>query len=115
MTRPAKTRALTKRDQREWLARIPVVLSEPIQHVSGGHWLWRPKPGHRGDHCTVSESPFKATGYILKLDPAYAEIEAKRLRQVETMRLRRALAEFQSREIAEQECNKTEQQTGGRL
>jgi hypothetical protein len=86
MTRPAKTRAWTKRDQKERLAHVPVVLSEPMKHVSGGHWLWRhwcpwckchhhhsPMPGHRAEHCTVENSPFKATGYILKLDPTYAE------------------------------------------
>ncbi|MGM4958188.1 hypothetical protein ACT4MK_19380 [Bradyrhizobium barranii] len=86
MMRPLKQRAWTKRDQEEWLARMPVVLCEPIKHVDGGHWLWRhwcpwckchhhhsPAPGHRDPHCTDANSPFHQSGYVLRIDPQFAE------------------------------------------
>jgi hypothetical protein len=82
MTRPTKTRAWTKRDQREWLKKIPVMLCEPVQHLNGSHWLWRfwcpfcrtyhhhsPAPGSRSSHCTNRDSPLST--YLLELDPRF--------------------------------------------
>jgi len=52
-------------------------------------------PGHRVAHCSNPQSPFKQTGYILKLDPAFKDIEAERLRLREMQWLRRTLAQCQ--------------------
>ncbi len=99
---------------------LPIFLCEPTD--DGVQWrFWCPfcaawhyhgaGPGHRGAHCLTNQmqgnggssekptnSPFKATGYVLKLDPRYqamwkraqAKREKREARQCKVVDFRRA-------------------------
>ena len=85
--RPKRKRAWTKKDQAARLKKIPVLLCEPTRNPNcDGAWLgraWCPfchayhhhgaTPGHRGGHCT---SPQPKTGYVLRLDPRFKDLDA---------------------------------------
>jgi len=57
----------------------PIIKCEPRKDFEGGMEFYCPfcrdyhrhgrGEGHRGAHCTSEQSPFKATGYIITLDP----------------------------------------------
>jgi hypothetical protein len=112
--RPLKKRAWTKRDQREWLKKIPVMRCEPVQHVDGGHWLWKfwcpyckthhhhsPVPGTRSSHCVTKDSPLSV--YRLELDPRFEILDRLcRLERREEAARKQRIAEIRARAIADE-------------